>query len=211
MTEAEIDAVVSRLSGVISFTREQSGQPPRSMRAALRAAAKDEPALRAARASLVQSGCKEETAAKFPPFQIVLLDQKHRFAIERDERLKLLCVPVWQVEPAVQAGKTESSARWPLADLLPNIGKLRAEEAELERQVALLRYVEALRMYAAGHDGKPAAKPADIPVPLPLDPLTGKPFDYSADETTAHIRGGSFPTKGKTSGGGVHYSVTIHK
>ena len=74
-----------------------------------------------------------------------------------------------------------------------------------------MRYVEALRIYAAAHDGKPPAKPADISLPLPLDPVTGKPFDYSADVTTAHIRGGSLRAKGKTSGGGVHYSVMIHK
>ena len=59
MTDAEIDAIVSRLSGVISFTREQSGQPPRSMRAALRAASKDDTALRAARARLVSPAARK--------------------------------------------------------------------------------------------------------------------------------------------------------
>ena len=50
-----------------------------------------------------------------------------------------------------------------LSSLLPSIAKLRAELAELDRQVALLRYVEAIRLYAAAHDGKPAARPADMP------------------------------------------------
>ena len=211
MTEAELDALISRLSGVISFSREQAGQPPRSIRAALRAAAKDAQALRAARERLVQSGCKEEMAGKFPPLQIILVDQKHRYVIERDERLKLLPVPVWQADTSVATEKGAGAAKWPLVDLLPNIGKLRAEEAELERQVAVLRYVEALRLYAAGHDGKPAASPAEVLVPLPLDPVTGKPFDYSVDGTTAHIRGEQLPVKGKKAGGGVYYSVTFHK
>ena len=118
---------------MISFAREQSGQPPRSVRAALRASAKDPEALGAARRRLIQSGCTEETAGKFPPLQIILLDQKHRYEIERDERLKLLCVPVWQSDTLDPAGKSEGGARWPLADLLPNIEKLRAEQAELER------------------------------------------------------------------------------
>jgi hypothetical protein len=211
MTEAELDALVSRLSGVISFSREQAGQPPRSIRAALRAATKDTQAVRAARDRLVQSGCKDELAGKFPPLQIVLLDQKRRYVIERDERLKLLPVPVWQADCFATAEKSTGAARWPLVDLLPNIGKLRAEEAELERQVAVLRYIEALRLNAAGHDGKPAAGPAEVTVPLPLDPVTGKPFDYSVDGTTVHIRCEQLLANGKKSSGGVHYSVTFHK
>jgi hypothetical protein len=74
----------------------------------------------------------------------------------------------------------------------------------------VLRYVEALRLYAAGHDGKPAGRAADLGVPLPLDPVTGKPFDYSADGMTAEIRSDSRAEKGKRPGGGVHYSVTFH-
>ncbi len=35
MTEKELEALVSRLSGVISFSREQTGQAPRSVRSAL--------------------------------------------------------------------------------------------------------------------------------------------------------------------------------
>jgi hypothetical protein len=211
MTEAELEGLISRLSGVISFTREQSGQPPRSVRAALRALAKDPESLGAARRRLIDSGCTEEAAGKFPPLQIVLLDQKRRHEIERDERLKLLCVPVWQAAYAEPAGKSVGGVKWPLADLLPNIEKLRAEQAELERQVALLRYVEAVRLHAAGHDGMPAARLADIAVPLPLDPVTGKPFGYSVDGTTAHISTDSLPATGKGPGRAVHYSVTIHK
>ncbi len=125
MTESELGALVSRVSGVLNFAREQSGQLPRSTRAALGASAKDSEAVRAGRLHLVQSGCKEETVGKLPPLQIILLDQKHRYEIERDERLKLLSVPVWQIACSVSAGEPESAARWPLADLLPNINKLR--------------------------------------------------------------------------------------
>ena len=35
-------------------------------------------------------------------------------------------------------------------------------------------------------------------MPLPLDPVTGNPFAYSVDGTTAHIRGESLPEKGKS-------------
>ena len=211
MTESELAALVGRLSGVIGFPREQSGQPPRSVRANLRGLADDLDTLRAARRRLAAAGSSEEKVGKCPPLQIILLDQKRWYEIERDERLMLLFVPVWQVECSARAGKPDDADRWPLADLLPNIAALRAERAELERQVALLRHVEALRLYAAAHDGKPAARAADIRVPLPLDPVTGKPFAYSVEETTAHIRGDSLAEKGASAIRRVHYSVTIHK
>ena len=30
-------------------------------------------------------------------------------------------------------------------------------------------------------------------MPLPIDPVTGKPFDYAVEGATAHIRGSSLP------------------
>ena len=77
------------------------------------------------------------------------------------------------------------------ADLLPHIIKLRRTQGRLEQQIALLRHVEALRLYAAEHDGKLPARLSDISVPLPVDPVTGKPFAYAAERNTAHLRGGS--------------------
>ena len=126
MTEAELDDIVGRLSGVISFSREQSGRPPAQHQDGSPRTAK-EPALAAAKLRLVKSGCKEEAIAKFPVMQVVLLDQKHRYEIERDKRLKLLAVPVWQVQPSFSASSALRLAKWPISSLLPNVDKLRAE------------------------------------------------------------------------------------
>jgi hypothetical protein len=79
----------------------------------------------------------------------------------------------------------------------------------LERQIALLRHVEALRLYAAGHGGKLPARLSDIPVPLPVDPFSGKPFDYSVEATTAHLRGESPSGEGSKARGEIHYEVMI--
>ena len=211
MSDSELESLVSRLSGVLSFAREQSGQPPRSVRVALDASARDVETLRGARGRLVQAGCAEAKVGKFPALQVILLDQKQRYEIERDDRLKLLSVPVWQSECSTAGAKFTGGARSPLGDLLPNIDKLRAEQAELERQLALLRHVEAIRMYAAGHDGRAPASADDFSVPLPPDPLSGKPFAYSLEASTAHVRGGSSRETAKSAVPGIHYSVTIHK
>ena len=74
-----------------------------------------------------------------------------------------------------------------------------------------MRHVEALRLYAAGHDGKLPAKLSDISVPLPVDPVTGKPFDYAVEGATAHIRGSSLRGEEKDPGCNVHYEVTLRK
>jgi hypothetical protein len=211
MSDSELESLVSRFSGVINFAREQAGQPPRAVRTAFNASAKDDETVRAARRRLVQAGGKEEKVGKYPSLQVILLDQKQRYEIERDERLKLLAVPVWQSECSTAGAKLAGGASSPLGDLLPNIDKLRAEQAELERQLALLRHVEAIRMYAALHDGRPPARAADLSVPLPADPVSGKPFTYRLEASTAHIRGGSPQEAAKSAGTGVHYSVTIYK
>jgi hypothetical protein len=211
MSDSELESLVSRLSGLINFAREQSGQPPRAIRPALNASIKDVESLRAARRRLVEAGMKDEKVAKYPSLQVILLDQKQRYEFERDDRLKLLGVPVWQSECSTAGTKLAGGASSPLGDLLPDIDKLRAEQAELERQLALLRHVEAIRMYAASHEGRPPAKAEELSVPLPPDPLSGKPFAYSLEASTAHIRGGSPQETTRKAGHRIHCSVTVYK
>jgi hypothetical protein len=211
MTDAEIESFVSRLSGVISFAREQSGQPPRSVRAALNAAVKDVESMKSARRRLIDGGRAAETVGRFPAAQVVLLEQKHQYEIERDDCFKLLAVPVWQKTSSTKPATRPVGSLSPLRDLLPNIEKVRAESAELERQLALLRYVEAIRLYAALHDGKVPASAAEFGLPLPLDPVAGKPFGYSTEGSTSHIRSDAPAEAAKIGVQSVHYSVSIHK
>jgi hypothetical protein len=71
--------------------------------------------------------------------------------------------------------------------------------------------VEALRLYAAEHDGSLPSTLADISVPLPADPFTGKPFLYEVKGTTAHLRGTPPPGHEKLAPFKVHYEVTVQK
>jgi len=103
----------------------------------------------------------------------------------------------------------ERSGNGLFADFLPHIIKLCRARGQLERRIALLRHVEALRLYAAEHDGKLPARLSDIPVPLPVDPFSGKPFDYTVEGTTAHLRGESPSGEGSKARGAIHYEVMI--
>ena len=61
-------------------------------------------------------------------------------------------------------------------------------QTRMERRLAALRTIEALRLYAAAHNGQLPAKLSDIKeVPVPVDPGTGEPFAYSLDNTTATL------------------------
>jgi hypothetical protein len=122
--------------------------------------------------------------------------------------MKLLGLAPWQI--ALVGGK-ESDGGGLFSDLLPDVVATRRLQARLGQRVALLRHVEALRLYAAAHQGKLPARLADCGVPLPADPFTGKPFRYEADGATAHLR--SVPPSGeaKTLAGNVHFQVTLRK
>jgi hypothetical protein len=50
----------------------------------------------------------------------------------------------------------------------------------------MLEILEAIRMYAAAHDGQLPGSLSDITeVPIPLDPFRGEPFLYERDGDTA--------------------------
>jgi hypothetical protein len=98
-----------------------------------------------------------------------------------------------------------------LADLLPQVIKARREQGRLEQRIALVRYVEALRVHAAGHDGKLPEKLSDIALPLPDDPFTGKPFVYEIEAATVRLRGGSPRDGEKKAACDVRYEVTLQK
>jgi hypothetical protein len=208
MTGAEVEKFVGRLSGVMSFAREQAGEPPRSLRAALAARVKDPERVRAARGRLIEAGGKEDLVGKLPPAQVILLDEKRAYDLVQDERFKLVGLALWQVEALRGSGSNpgaDGGEDGLFADLLPDVLKLRRTQGRLEQRIALLRHVEALRLYAAAHDGKPPEKLTDCPVPLPDDPFTGKPFGYHVEGQTAHLSAG--PPRGDN----VRYEVTIRK
>ena len=66
-------------------------------------------------------------------------------------------------------------------------------------------------MYAAENDGKLPAKLSDVKLPLPVDPITGKPFPYQLDGKTATLRGTPPAGRENQAGYDVRYEVTIVK
>lgn len=62
--------------------------------------------------------------------------------------------------------------------LLPALGNVRSAQLRLERQLDALQAVEALRMHAAAAGKLPASLDEIAVVPVPVNPVTGQPFNY---------------------------------
>jgi hypothetical protein len=70
--------------------------------------------------------------------------------------------------------------------LLPAVSAAKAAEARIERDIAILRVFEAIRLYGAAHGGKLPDKLSDIAeVPIPNDPMNGTAFIYHRIHDTA--------------------------
>ena len=95
--------------------------------------------------------------------------------------------------------------------MIPASLSVRQAQARIDQRIALLRHVEALRLHAAEHNGTLPVKLADISVPLPVDPITGKPFRYELTNSKAHLRGNPPSGQKENRFFNVHYEVTLQK
>jgi hypothetical protein len=148
-----------------------------------------------AKQALVAEGRRPEEVEALPAIQVVLIHALHQFQRLQDDLFKWCSLPYWEARPRLeQADQEVRRARahleaYPFIDLLPAILRVTLDDAELDRRIAALRCVEAVRLYAAAHDGKLPAALDDIrEVPIPVDPVTGKAFDYrtAGDRATLH-------------------------
>jgi hypothetical protein len=72
--------------------------------------------------------------------------------------------------------------------MLPAMSAASRAVIRCDQRIAMLRAVEALRLYAAAHEGRlPAALDQITEVPVPLDPVSGRAFDYRLNGDTAFL------------------------
>ena len=109
-----------------------------------------------------------------------------------DDQYKLRGLPYPQLLPMAKAqtaavaaiNKEQPENPFQVFGFYPAVERL----ARADRQLAALTAVEALRSYAAAHDGKLPAKLSDVTeTPVPENPATGAPFDYRVDGDTATL------------------------
>jgi hypothetical protein len=155
-----------------------------------------------AKAALVAAGRPRDKVEQMPHVQVALLHATQQFDRQLDAFVKLQSLPYAEARQGLEeAIRTVSEERAP--SRLPSrevpaltlsqpqmVKSLFETRAALDRQIAALRCVEAVRLYAAGHGGKLPAALADIKeVPVPHDPVTGKPFAYRLEGRSAALEG----------------------
>ncbi len=134
-----------------------------------------------------------------------------------DEMSKWARLPYWQANQGIArfdqklqetANRADSP---PLVMLfLPSLSRFQMQTAVLDRNIAILQCVEAIRAYAASHDSAfPKSLDQITDTPAPIDPLTGRPFIYRVEGDTAVIVSAS--PRPDTPKWGVRYELTIRK
>jgi hypothetical protein len=211
MSEDQVKQFIAYMDPLLRLEEGKPNKPKEVIRPWLDARNKDEAMVGAARRRLVEAGLAKERVERFPADQVLLLDEKYAYELRRDDLMKLLNVPAWQAEVLIDQAQVTRALQTALFPFEPALHKVRRSQARLDQRIALLRHVEALRLYAAAHEGQLPQKLEEVPVPLPPDPFTGKPFHYKVEGSTAHLRGSPPPGEEKTPVFNVHYEVTIQK
>ncbi len=209
MSKDQLQKCVADKDKLLDLVDQKPAKP--GVRAWLDARTKDEATVSAARRRLVEYGFPDERLLRFPADQVILLDEKRELEARYDDDAKTKNFPFWQVV-ALTTPTKEKKPPALFADLLvPITINVRMAQGRVDQRIALLRHIEALRLHAAEHDGALPAKLADVALPLPVDPITGKPFRYELIGNTAHLRGTPPAGQEKIPQFNIHYEVTVQK
>ncbi|HEY1067169.1 MAG TPA: hypothetical protein VGE52_13705 [Pirellulales bacterium] len=136
-----------------------------------------------AKASLIADGVDRDRVEAMPVAQVLLAHTLRKFDESRDALFRTMHLPYVEAIPFVKAAEAElaedDSLFIPLARLLlPSLTSVQIASHRGQRTIAALRIVEALRLHA-GLTGELPNALADVTcVPIPTDPLSGKPFVY---------------------------------
>jgi len=159
-------------------------------------------------------GISADQVDAMPPAQALLLCMEHTWRADRDDWYQAAYLPYSKAWPLFAAANkrlrespiTEGHAASRL--LFPGLNNVLSVQARIDRHFAALRVIEAARMYAAAHNGKLPDRLDDVTeVPVPSDPGTGRPFQYSREGVTAtlvsQVPGDPRPNNG------IRFSLTV--
>lgn len=144
---------------------------------------------------LIRYGRTTEEVEAMPVAEVLVRTMLDGYEAQRDDLFKWYVLPYWQGEAGLARfeAKLTRTRGFTLDVLLARIlltalSKARLSYANFDRQIALARCVAMLRLHAGAHDGQLPASLADVDnVVEPIDPVTGKPFNYRVEDGKAVI------------------------
>jgi hypothetical protein len=139
-------------------------------------------------------GLSHDKVETMPAAQVLLLHIAGTYRQDRDDWHKAAYLPYAEAHGRFKAAAARLRDA-PVTEghilarlLLPALDRVVSKQNLLDRNIAALRVVEALRIYAAVHDGKLPNKLDEITeVPVPDDPGTGRPFEYRREGDVATL------------------------
>ncbi len=154
-----------------------------------------------ARRALIGEGRSVAQVDAMPIFQAALWNAYRKHIRLNDDMYKWLGVPYAQsfnrldeAFPRDMDTKTADPLFMVFLSLSPALNSVRVAEVRMERMLDAYQIVEALRLYAADHEGKlPPNLEALTDSPAPLDPATGKPFAYQVEGNVATLSAPTIP------------------
>lgn len=149
-----------------------------------------------------------------PAAQAVLMDWDNQYREAFDERVRLTYLPYWAAYPELKKlNASKKGLDIPIfGGIMPAIDRVWFSRVKHERHLAILRTIEALRLYAASHEGRFPAKLADMTeTPVPVDPVTGVDFEYTSTEDKATLRAPTPTGEEPTTGSSLNYTLTLKK
>jgi len=168
-----------------------------------------------AKQRLCQRGHSPDEVEAMPVPKVIVLDTVQTYEELRDEMFKWFATPHWAARRGLDVAEQQlKDARnrevIPIAGLLlPALRSAHFADARSRQSVAALRVVEAIRLYGAAHDGRLPEKLSDITeVPIPQDPVMGRPFSYRKTGAAAVLEA-SLPPRASAKRHGLRYQITF--
>jgi hypothetical protein len=218
-TAEQWDGVLRRIRTEIRGL-SMEGNPPKLPNWFPKDAAPDDPAakspdLPAARNFVARNnGLPADKVEAMPPAQVLFLYIMGTCREDWDDWYRAAYLPYSQARPLFEAAHKRlretphTEGHVVSRSIFSDLNRVMSRQTALERSVAALRVIEALRMHAAVHGGKLPDKLDDVTeVPIPNDPGTDRPFEYSRDGDTATLV--SLVPGDPVHNNGLRYRVTI--
>ena len=213
VSEDELSRTIKVIDELVQMMAEPKKEPKTpSAQERYSAWAMDPKRVEASRARLVETGITPDAVKGMSPLQVVVADDLQQSVIQQDEQLKWLRLPLWETGPLkeAEAAMRKDKANQVLTIALSSVlSKVKIGQARVDQRLAALRLIEAIRLHAQQNDGKAPATLDEIKLPLPFDPITGKPFHYTVKDGVITLSGGN-PSPGEDRMNRV-YEIRIRK
>lgn len=153
---------------------------------------------RTAKGILIQGGMPADDVQKMSVHQLALVQTLRVHHQLLDDGIKCYSLPHPQamagidaaIERANEAHRDGREIIKLSSNTLAAIRSARSAITRIDRQIAVLRVLEALRLHAASNNGKLPQQLSDITeVPIPVDPVTDAPFIYLREAEKAFLEG----------------------